>query len=82
METRKFKRKLDGVVVSDKGEKTIVVNVVRRYKHPIYHKFVNKSKKYHAHDENGQAQAGDTVTIIESRPFSKLKKWELLSINK
>lgn len=81
MEVKKFKRKLEGVVVSDKGEKTIVVNVVRRYKHPIYHKFVNKSKKYHAHDENGKAKAGDMVTIIESRSFSKLKKWELLSIN-
>lgn len=77
---KKFKRRLNGVVVSDKNEQTVVVDVVRRYKHPKYHKFVNKSKKYHAHDVKNEAKVGDTVTIIESRPYSKLKKWELLSI--
>lgn len=76
-----FKRKLTGVVVSDKNEKTIVVNVQRRFKDKTYSKFVTKSKKYHAHDNTNQAKVGDIVTIIESRPFSKLKKWELLSVN-
>lgn len=77
-EATKYKRKLKGIVVSDKAEKTIVVRVERRYKHPIYSKFVTKSKKYHAHDENNTAKSGDVVTIIESRPHSKLKKWELV----
>ncbi|MBH47076.1 MAG: 30S ribosomal protein S17 [Halobacteriovorax sp.] len=76
-----FKRKLTGVVVSNKNEKTIVVNVQRRYKHSTYSKFITKSKKYHAHDVENKANLGDFVTIIESRPYSKLKKWELLSIN-
>lgn len=76
-----FKRKLSGVVVSNKNEKTIVVNVQRRYKHGTYSKFITKSKKYHAHDVENKATIGDLVTIIESRPYSKLKKWELLSIN-
>lgn len=75
----KFKRKLQGVVVSDKTDKTIVVKVARRFKHPKYSKFVTSSKKYHAHDANNTAKEGDVVTIIESRPYSKLKKWELLS---
>lgn len=77
----KFKRKLEGVVVSDTNDKTIVVNVVRRYKHRTYNKFISKSKKYHAQDTDNKAKTGDKVTIIESRPYSKLKKWELLSIN-
>jgi small subunit ribosomal protein S17 len=81
VENTKFKRKLYGVVVSDDNDKTIVVNVVRRFKHRTYNKFVSKSKKYHAHDVDNKAKAGDRVTIIESRPFSKKKKWELLSIN-
>lgn len=76
---QKFKRKLTGTVVSAKNDKTVVVNVVRRYKHRTYSKFVNQSKKYHAHDAENTAQVGDVVTIIESRPYSKLKKWELLS---
>ena len=78
---KKYKRRLDGIVVSDKGAKTIVVQVVRRFKHPTYSKFVHDSKKYHAHDEKNTAKIGDKVTIIESRPYSKLKKWELLKIN-
>lgn len=79
-ETKKFKRRLKGVVVSDKADKTIVVRVQRRFKHPIYSKFVNKTKKYHAHDDTNSAKIGDVVTIIESRPHSKLKKWELISV--
>lgn len=77
--SKQFKRKLRGLVVSDKADKTIVVKVQRRFKHPIYSKFVNATKKYHAHDENNQAKIGDLVTIIESRPHSKTKKWELIS---
>ncbi len=80
-DVKKFKRKLEGVVVTAGNDKTIVVNVIRRYKHGTYNKFVSKSKKYHAHDVTNKAQVGDKVTIIESRPFSKLKNWELLNIN-
>jgi small subunit ribosomal protein S17 len=77
----KFKRKLYGVVTSDVNDKTIVVNVERRFKHRTYNKIVSQSKKYHAHDAENTAKAGDRVAIIESRPYSKKKKWELLSIN-
>lgn len=80
-QVEKFKRKLEGVVVSNCNDKTIVVNVERRYKHKLYNKFVNKSKKYHAHDADNKATIGDKVTIIESKSYSKLKKWELLGIN-
>lgn len=73
----KFKRKLDGIVVSDKSAKTVVVEVTRKFKHPKYSKFIFQSDKYHAHDEGNTAKIGDKVTIIESRPHSKLKKWEL-----
>jgi len=77
--TKNIKRSLDGIVVSDKGEKTIVVKVTRRFKHPQYSKFIQFSKKYHAHDENNSASVGQAVTIIESRPYSKTKTWELVS---
>jgi small subunit ribosomal protein S17 len=72
------KRVMQGVVVSDKMDKTIVVKVERRYQHPIYKKYIRRSKKYHAHDENNQCKIGDTVTIRESRPLSKLKRWEVV----
>jgi small subunit ribosomal protein S17 len=78
---QKFKRKLNGEVVSDTNDKTIVVNVVRRYKHKTYNKFISKSKRYHAHDVDNKAKLGDKVTIIESKAYSKNKKWELVSIN-
>ena len=74
-----YTKKLKGVVLSAAADKTIVVRVARRFKHPIYSKFVTNSKKYHAHDEANTAKKGDVVTIIESRPYSKLKKWELLT---
>jgi small subunit ribosomal protein S17 len=77
--TKKFKRRLTGVVVSDKSDKTVIVKVERRFKHPKYSKFVTKSKKYHAHDDGNAAKVGDRVTIIEARPFSKLKRWELFN---
>jgi small subunit ribosomal protein S17 len=78
----KTKRTLVGEVVSDKTSKTIVVRVERRTMHPKYNKFVTTSKKYHAHDESEQASVGQTVTIIESKPHSKLKRWELVSVQK
>lgn len=80
-ETKAFKRKLTGFVVSDKGNQTIVVKVDRRYKHPTYSKYMTTSKKYHAHDVANTAKTGDKVTIIESRPHSKLKRWELVQVN-
>lgn len=81
IEQLKFKRKLDGIVVSDKSEKTVVVKVTRKFKHPKYSKFIFRTDKYHAHDEGNAAKIGDRVTIIESRPHSKLKKWELTNVN-
>ncbi len=77
-----FKRTLTGDVISDKTSKTIVVKVERKTMHPKYNKFVTTSKKYHVHDEKEQATVGNTVTIIESKPYSKLKRWELVSIQK
>lgn len=81
-DTNKVKRTLTGEVVSDKTAKTLVVKVERKTMHPKYNKFVTTSKKYHAHDENEQASVGNIVTIVESRPHSKLKRWELVSIVK
>jgi len=77
-----FKRTLSGEVVSDKSSKTVVVKVERKTMHPKYNKFVTKSKKYHVHDEKELATIGNVVTIIESKPYSKLKRWELVSIVK
>ena len=68
------KRVLQGVVVSDKNAKTVVVEVERRYTHPLLKKTVRRSKKYHAHDENKAFKVGDQVSIIESAPISKLKR--------
>lgn len=72
------KRILQGTVVSDKGDKTIVVNVERRFTDPVMKKTVRKSKRYHAHDENNSVKIGDTVEIRECRPMSKLKSWEVI----
>ena len=80
-EQKKFKRKLDGIVVGDKSSKTVVVKVTRKFMHPKYSKFIFRTDKYHAHDEANTAKVGDRVTIIESRPHSKLKKWELTKVN-
>jgi small subunit ribosomal protein S17 len=75
------RRKLrQGVVVSTAGEKTCVVKVEERKKHPLYGKMITQSKKFHAHDENNDCGVGDTVTIMETRPLSKLKHWRLLEI--
>ncbi len=69
------KRVLQGVVVSDKNDKTIVVLVERRFTHPVMKKTVRRTKKYHAHDENNTAKAGDVVRIEECRPMSRSKTW-------
>lgn len=73
------KRVLQGVVVSDKNEKTVVVKVERRFTHPVMGKTVRMSKRYHAHDENKDFKAGDVVRIRECRPLSKLKTWEVVA---
>ena len=72
------KRVLTGTVVSDKGDKTIVVRVERRVKHPLYGKIIKRSKKYHAHDEANAYRAGEQVRIEECAPISKLKTWTVL----
>ena len=72
------KRVLQGVVVSDKQNKTVVVKVERRYTHPLLKKTVRRTKNYHAHDEAGSFKIGDTVWIEESKPISKLKSWVVL----
>jgi small subunit ribosomal protein S17 len=72
------KRVLQGVVVSDKSNKTIVVEVERRFTHPLLKKTVRRSKKYHAHDEGNVFKVGDRVRIQEGRPISKLKRWVAL----
>ncbi|MCF6219587.1 MAG: 30S ribosomal protein S17 [Robiginitomaculum sp.] len=73
------RRILQGVVVSDKGQKTIVVRVDRTYLHPLLQKTLRKSKKYHAHDEDNQFKTGDQVRIRECPPKSKLKRWEVIT---
>jgi len=77
---RKERKTRTGVVTSNKMEKTITVTVVRKLKHPKYGKFVKKSKKFHAHDEENTAQIGDVVKIMETRPLSKSKRWRLVEI--
>jgi len=72
------RRILQGVIVSDKMDKTVVVSVERRIMHPIYKKFIRRSKKYHAHDENNEFKTGQTVRIRETKPISKTKSWEVL----
>ena len=69
------KRILQGVVVSDKQEKTLVVKVERRFTHPLLKKTVRRSKNFHAHNEDNKAKVGDTVFIEETKPISKLKRW-------
>ena len=72
------KRILTGKVVSSNSNKTIVVNVVRRVRHKLYKKIINRSKKYHAHDEKNKFKIGDIVSIVETKPISKLKTWTVL----
>jgi len=80
MEERNLRKVRDGVVVSNKMQKTIVIRVDRKLKHPKYGKFLKKSTKYHAHDEKGECNIGDTVKIMETRPLSKTKRWRLVEI--
>ncbi|RHW19207.1 30S ribosomal protein S17 [Sphingomonas gilva] len=72
------KRVLTGIIVSDKTDKTVVVNVERKVKHPLYGKIIRRSKKYHAHDEANEYKAGETVRIEETAPISKLKTWKVV----
>ena len=72
------KRIMQGVVVSDKGDKTVVVNVERTFLHPLLKKTVRRSKHYHAHDEGNVVKVGDVVSIQECPPKSKLKRWEVI----
>ena len=80
MESRNLRKERIGVVSSNKMEKTITVTVKWKEKHPIYGKFVNKTKKYHAHDEKNECNIGDTVRLMETRPLSKTKRWRLVEI--
>ena len=73
------KRVLRGTVVSDKSDKTVVVNVERTFKHPLYGKTIRRSKKYHAHDADNAHKIGDKVKIVECTPISKLKRWEVMA---
>lgn len=73
------KRVLQGTIVSDKGEKTVVVKVERAYLHPLFKKTIRRSKNYHAHDENNAHKVGEIVRIQECPPKSKLKRWEVVS---
>ena len=80
MEQRRLRKERVGVVSSNKMDKTITVAVKWKEKHPIYGKFVNKTKKYHAHDERNECNIGDTVRIMETRPLSRTKRWRLVNI--
>ena len=80
VETKSLRKERIGVVTSNKMDKTITVAVKWKEKHPIYGKFVNKTKKYHAHDEKNECNIGDTVRLRETRPLSKLKRWRLVEI--
>ena len=79
-EVKSLRKERIGVVVSDKMEKTIVVAAKYKERHPIYGKFVTKTKKYHAHDEKNDCHPGDTVRIQETRPLSKTKRWREVEI--
>ena len=80
MEKLHLRRELVGRVVSDKMDKTITVLVERKIKHPLYKKYLTRSKRYHAHDVENQCGIGDVVRIKESRPISRTKKWRLLDV--
>jgi small subunit ribosomal protein S17 len=80
MSERNLRKTKTGVVTSSKMDKTITVAVERKVKHPIYGKFVKKTRKFHAHDEKNECGVGDTVKIMESRPLSKTKRWRLVEV--
>lgn len=80
MEQRNLRKTRQGVVVSDKMDKTIVVAVKDNVKHPLYNKIIKRTYKLKAHDENNDAKKGDTVRVMETRPLSKDKRWRLISV--
>ena len=80
METRNLRKERVGVVFSNKMDKTVTVAVKWKEKHPIYGKFVNKTRKFHAHDEKNDCNIGDTVRIMETRPLSKTKRWRGIEV--
>ena len=80
MEERNLRKEKVGVVISNKMEKSIVVQVERRVKHPKYGKFVKKTTKFHAHDDKNECSIGDVVNIMETRPLSKTKRWRLVEV--
>jgi small subunit ribosomal protein S17 len=80
MESRNLRKERVGQVVSNKMEKSITITVQRKVKHPIYGKFIGKTSKFTAHDENNECNIGDTVRIMETRPLSKNKRWRLVEI--
>ena len=80
MEMRGYRKTRTGVVVSDKMDKTIVVAIKTKVRHPLYGKMVNRTRKFKAHDEQNQCGIGDTVKIMETRPLSKDKRWRLVEI--
>ena len=80
MEVRNLRKERTGIVISTKMEKTITVAAKFKEKHPIYGKFVSRTKKYHVHDEKQECSVGDTVRIMETRPLSKTKRWRLVEI--
>jgi small subunit ribosomal protein S17 len=79
-EQQQTNRTLQGRVISDKMDKSITVQVERRVKHPIYGKYIRRSTKVHAHDENNECRMGDTVVVEQCRPLSKTKKWRLVKV--
>ena len=76
----KNKKRLMGIVLESKMENTAVIEVARKFAHPLYKKYITKTKKYYAHDPNNVCQRGDSVNIIESKPMSKLKRWRVVSV--
>ncbi len=80
MEKRNLRKERTGLVVSNKMDKSIVVTIERRVKHPVYGKFIKKTSKFIAHDEKNECNIGDTVRIMETRPLSKNKNWRLVEI--
>ena len=80
METRNLRKEKVGVIFSNKMDKSVTVAVKWKEKHPMYGKFVNRTKKFHAHDENNDCNIGDTVRIMETRPLSKTKRWRVVEI--
>ena len=78
--TRGRRKQRTGIVVSDKMDKTIAVQIERKYAHPLYKKVIKVHKKLYAHDPEGRAKEGDTVRIVETRPLSKMKRWRLIEV--